>query len=306
MIGPRRDRGGAGRRVEHVITERGRQIGQGVLQLPQADPGGVLGRAPAFTAGRPSVEDATMLVFAHVSDTHIDLGPRALDRTRRVIARLRGQALDAILVTGDIADHGEPGEYEQAREVLTADVPVLVLPGNHDERGAFGKVLLGAEQTGPVNRSQSVNGVLFLLCDSSIPGRPDGRLEPETLDWIRATLAGTTGPAFICLHHPPVVLHQPLLDEIRLDDAGPLAAIVADQPQVVAVLCGHVHSSAVSQFGGRPLVVAPGVVSTLRLPWTLPEPLTSRTTLDFDEPPGIAYHVLDDDGRLSTHFRTVA
>lgn len=50
---------------------------------------------------------------------------------------------------------------------------------------------------------------------------------------------------------------------------------------------------------GRPLLVAPGVVSTLRLPWEGGDPL------DFDLPPAIAFHVLGRDRRLTTHYRVV-
>src|SRR5512139_1701828 len=73
-----------------------------------------------------------VMIIAHISDTHLDGGARALARTRRVMRYLRGCRLDAILVSGDLADHGDAREYEEVRAELTADVPVLMLPGNHD------------------------------------------------------------------------------------------------------------------------------------------------------------------------------
>jgi Icc protein len=245
-----------------------------------------------------------MLTFAHISDTHFATD-EALDRARRIMAYLRPLPLDLILVTGDIADHGAPAEYEQAREVLTADVPVLLLPGNHDRRDAYRSGLLGSAGDEPVNAVHEVGGVLFVLCDSSIPGRNEGALTPDTLDWLRAALSNWAGPALVCLHHPPVRLHHELLDDIRLRNAGDLADLLADFPRVLAVLCGHAHSAAASTFADRPLIVAPGVVSTLRLPFTIDEPLTWLNTTDYEQPPGIAFHVLDDDGRLTTHFRVV-
>ena len=64
--------------------------------------------------------------------------------------RLRGgrAPLDAILVTGDIADHGRPSEYAEARAILSAPCPVLFLPGNHDERDAFRRGLLSGPGAG--------------------------------------------------------------------------------------------------------------------------------------------------------------
>lgn len=246
-----------------------------------------------------------MLVFGHISDTHLDGEPRALARTRRVMAYLRSLPIDAILVTGDIADHGAPDEYEQARAELTADVPVLVLPGNHDDRSTFRKVLLGQEGTAPINQAHMINDTVFALCDSSTPGRDDGLLAQETLAWLEALLARTTAPVFVAMHHPPVALHNPLIDEIRLTEADPLTALIENHPQVVAVLCGHAHTAAASTLAGRPVLVAPGVVSTLRLPWTTTHELTWDTTLDFDDPPAVAFHALDDRGRLTTHYRVV-
>ncbi len=246
-----------------------------------------------------------MLVIGHISDTHIDGGERALARTRRVMDYLRSSRVDVILVTGDIADHGEPHEYDQAKAELVADVPVLMLPGNHDERSAYRKVLVGQEGDDPINTVRQVGGVLFALCDSSIPGRDDGVLAPQTLAWLQGVLAESDAPVFICLHHPPVPLHNPILDSIRLGEADHLAGLVQQHPQVVAVLCGHAHSAASSTFAGRPLLVAPGVVSTLRLPWTTTEELTWANTSDFEDAPAVAFHVFDDEGRLTTHFRTV-
>ena len=54
-------------------------------------------------------------------------------------------------------------------------------------RAAFEEVLLGRKPTGgPVNAAIEVEGLLVALCDSSRPGRNDGLLEDETLDWLTA------------------------------------------------------------------------------------------------------------------------
>lgn len=83
-------------------------------------------------------------MIAHLSDIHIDSEQRSIERTRAVMDYLEGLPYDpdAVLVTGDIADHGLPAEYEQARTLLASRHPVLVCPGNH-ERAAFRESLLG-------------------------------------------------------------------------------------------------------------------------------------------------------------------
>ncbi|MFG1927609.1 metallophosphoesterase [Cryptosporangium sp. NPDC048952] len=246
-----------------------------------------------------------MTVIAQVSDLHLDGGPRASRRAGAVFEYLDRCDVDAILVTGDIADHGEPTEYEEAAKLFAGRDNLFPCPGNHDRRQPYRTVLLGDPTGGnePINRLHRLgaDGPAFLLCDSSIPGRPDGLLADETLAWIRTTLTTLPHdvPAFVCFHHPPVVLHQPLIDEIRLAGEQRLASVLGDFPQVVAVLTGHAHTAAVSTFAGRPLLVAPGVVSTLLLPWE------SEQFVDLDAPPALAFHVLDEDHRLTTHYRAI-
>ncbi len=240
------------------------------------------------------------MLLVQVSDLHLDGGPERRERAARTMAYVNGlQDVAAVLVTGDIADHGQPAEYEQAVELLKSPHPLVSCPGNHDVREAYEQVLLGRAPTGgPVNAVLELDGLLVAMCDSSRPGRNDGLLEDETLDWLDSTLTAADHPAVVCFHHPPVVLHSPLLDAIRLENADRLSVFLDNHPEVLAVLVGHAHTAATSTFAGRPLVVAPGVVSTLRLP---PE---GRDDLDYDLPPGVALHELDG-GRLTTHFRIV-
>ncbi|TNC18899.1 metallophosphoesterase family protein [Amycolatopsis alkalitolerans] len=90
-----------------------------------------------------------------------------------------------------------------------------------------------------------------------------------------------------------------MLDGIRLRGEDRLAALLERYPQVVAVLCGHAHTAAASTFAGKPLRAAPGVVSTLKLPWE------HGDLLDYAQPPALAFHVLDDEHRLTTHYRVL-
>ncbi|TYK45383.1 metallophosphoesterase [Actinomadura decatromicini] len=242
-----------------------------------------------------------MLVFAQISDTHLDGGDHRAERAARVMAHLDGLPLDAVLVTGDVADHGEAAEYEQAVEALASRHRVLACPGNHDARAPYRTGLLGEPPSDdPIDRAHTVAGTVFAMCDSTIPGRGDGFLADETLAWLDERLAADPdAPAFVCFHHPPVPVGIPYVDEIRQSGEERLAAVVERHPQVVALLCGHAHTAAATTFAGRPLLVAPGVVSTLRLPGE------AGAVADETAPPGFALHVLDDDGRLTTHFRTV-
>ncbi|MEU3772036.1 metallophosphoesterase [Streptomyces sp. NPDC032472] len=245
-----------------------------------------------------------MTVIAHVSDLHLDLGERATARARKVMDYLRDipGPVDAVLVSGDIADHAADEEYAQARELFDLPWPVLVLPGNHDRRAPFRTGLLGGKpEEDELNRVVAVPGAVFVLCDSTVPGSDEGHLGDATLRWLDETLAGLAGdlPVFVCFHHPPVDLHTPYVDRVRQFGEDRLAAVLGRHPQVVALLCGHAHVAAATTFAGLPLLVAPGVASTV------PLPLEGRPAVDFELAPGLAFHVLDDAGRLVTHYRAL-
>jgi 3',5'-cyclic AMP phosphodiesterase CpdA len=248
-----------------------------------------------------------MVLLAQVSDFHIDGGDARAARAERVMGYLAGlpRPVDAVLVTGDVADHGAVAEYEAARRLLSAPAPVLVCPGNHDRRANFRRVLLGdpgGDGDRPVNQVHQLDGLTVLLCDSTVPGQGGGYLADETIAWLDAALAAAPDqPAVVAMHHPPVALGIPFIDTIRQEGGHRLQDVLRRHRQVVAVLCGHAHTAASTWFAGRQLLVAPGVASTLLLPAERP----ADDVLDDRLPPAVAFHLLDD-GRLTTHFRVVA
>lgn len=249
-----------------------------------------------------------MAVIAHISDMHID-DERSVRRARAVAEYLEELPydLDLVLATGDIADHGTPEEYATARGLLASRHPVLVCPGNHDDRAAFRRGLLGEPGSGaPVDQVHRGAGFTVVACDSSVPGKPEGWLGDGTLAWLDEELrrAPEGDALLVAFHHPPIELHIPYVDGIRQFDEQRLAELAGRHPRLTAFLAGHAHTAAATTFAGRPLLVAPGVVNTTRLPWEHRAHADDHVHLD--QPPAVAFHVLDGDHRMTTHFRTVS
>ncbi|MGW1178946.1 metallophosphoesterase [Kitasatospora sp. NPDC002543] len=251
-----------------------------------------------------------MLTIAHLSDIHLgqvharDGGKRARRRAEQVMAYLDALPgpLDAVFVTGDLADHGLPEEYREVAEVLSSRHPVLTCPGNHDRRSPYREVLLGeAPGEEPVNRLHRLPGADVLMLDSSVPGRDDGLLDEPTLDWLDTQLAEGRGelPALVAFHHPPVELYVPFVDPIRQFGEARLERVLRRHPRVAALFCGHSHTPVATAFAGLPLLIAPGVVSTVTLP------CEGGRGISFDHPPMLAFHVLDGERRLATHYRAL-
>ncbi len=223
-----------------------------------------------------------MFVVAHISDLHFNGTRFNRSRIQSTLSYINARAagIDVLLVTGDIADEGAPSEYREAFGVLDSPLPILITAGNHDVREPFSATLLGAETSGPINHARRVGDVLFLMCDSSIPpGRNDGYLDDRTIAWMSAQLEseGPDTPVFIAFHHPPVELHMPFMDSIRQTGEERLIPLVEHHPNIVAFLCGHAHTPAVTRFADRPLCLAPGVASTLNLPFEAPRSSTAAS-----------------------------
>ncbi|MDQ6895902.1 MAG: metallophosphoesterase [Actinomycetota bacterium] len=249
-----------------------------------------------------------MFTIAHISDLHIGGRPESVERAERVIAHVMAMAPapDVLLVTGDIADHGDDEEYATAHRLLSAWTGLLMVgTGNHDVREPFARHLLGTERWGPLDQALDVSAHRLLMLDSLVPAvdgvRQDhGLLAPETLTWLESELGSFDGPTFVCLHHPPTTVGIERADAIQLHNGSELEAVLARHPHVVGVLVGHNHTMCATTFAGRPCLVGGGVVSGVTLDQ---EPLPH---VWLDAPPSLAVHLVGDDGRLTTFWRALA
>ncbi|TCO51031.1 3',5'-cyclic AMP phosphodiesterase CpdA [Kribbella antiqua] len=249
-----------------------------------------------------------MFVIAHLSDPHIDGSEEARSRLRRITSYLRAfrQPVDVVLVTGDLADHALESEYAELAAELKLDVPVLVLPGNHDVsaplRAGLGDYIDSPGEGHPVHQVRDVGGARFVLVDTSVPGEDHGLLSPESLAWLDAVLREPVdGPLFVAFHHPPFELHHPVLDQWLLRSGDELEAVLRGKP-LTAVLAGHVHNGLATTFAGLPFLVAPGIRSTPPLPFEPPAPgggLVDNTTAH----PGFALHIHEPGKPLQTLYR---
>lgn len=244
-----------------------------------------------------------MFVIAHISDTHVgNEDTDAVARCDLVMDHLlrMDPGPDVLVVTGDVADHGLPGEYAEARAWLDRwPGPLAVAIGNHDVRDAY-RAGLGLEPTCVVE----TGGARFLMLDSLISERDgervdEGMVTDESLAWLDAELGAHPAPSYVCLHHPPVTIGLELMDPIRLTNGEALAACLTRHEHVRATLVGHAHTMATTTFAGRPLLVGGGVVSTVTAD------AESLPTLWYDAPPSFALHLVDDDGRITTHWRAL-
>lgn len=222
----------------------------------------------------------------HLSDTHIGRvdGPEggrvdAADALRFLLGELRHQrGVDAVVVTGDLADDGSVEAYTTVRELIggfahSLDAPVFYTTGNHDERSAFTKVLGSGHPDavlgfpGPERAAVStVGGWRFVTLDSLVPGQVYGRIGAEQLDWLREVLStpaerGTV----VAFHHPPISLDVSVTQRVfGLRDPDGLAEVIRGS-DVRVLLTGHFHLQLFGLLAAVPVWVTPGVVNRIDL-----------------------------------------
>ena len=248
-------------------------------------------------------------VLIQLSDPHIGGTWAAADPLARLTAsveaiRRRPDQPDAVVVSGDLADHGSAEEYGLAAgQVASLGVPVHVVPGNHDDRRTLRSVFgLPGQGAAPVQYAADVGPVRLVMLDSTVPGEDPGDLEREQLDWLESTpAAAPERPTLLVMHHPPVVTGIPAWDAICLPDAARsgLGGIVSRHPQVCGALSGHLHHTIVATMGGRVAITAPSTYVQSRLELT-----ADRLVLAEDEPPAYVVHTLTG-GQLVSYVQLV-
>jgi 3',5'-cyclic AMP phosphodiesterase CpdA len=210
-------------------------------------------------------------VVAHLSDPHL-IGGGGLhygvidnvDHLRRALARLAAvrPAPQALVLTGDLADRGEPEAYATLRAIVepaAAEMGAVVVwtMGNHDERAPFARGLFGSDDDGFQDRVHEIDGLRIVALDTSVPGYHHGDLHPDQLAWLADVLATPAEHGtLLAMHHPP--LPVPMLraaELIELHDQQALADVITGT-DVRGILAGHLHLSTWSTFAGVPVSVA--------------------------------------------------
>lgn len=209
--------------------------------------------------------------LVHLSDTHFVLPGDRLggvvdceDRLTALVSALEATGVppEAIIVSGDLADRGEPAAYRWLRAVLEPaaqriGAQMIWVMGNHDRREAMYQHLLGdTPSDDPYDRVVMLGGLRVVVLDSTVPGHAHGELTADQLGWLRASLEQPAPEgSILVMHHPPVPCVQDLAVTVELRDQAALAEVLHGS-DVRAILAGHLHYSTSATFAGIPVSVA--------------------------------------------------
>lgn len=257
------------------------------------------------------------MLIAHISDFHVFartpetavVRADAANSARKVVADIAAftPKIEAILFTGDLTDGGSSEDYALLADILAPiDVPVFVVPGNHDKRDGlramFDETLpFGA---GPfLNYEAHFKGIRILALDTLLDGQVQGELDSTQLAWLEYKLAEPAKElTLILMHHPAFPSTIAPLDQMSLQGGREtFARLIAAYKGPLRILSGHIHRPYQALWNGVFCAVSgsPAFQHDLGLGLSASEPTTTI------EPYAYFIHRIADEKAVSIHPRYV-
>jgi len=257
-----------------------------------------------------------MKSFVQLTDTHIrakgQLAYKRVDTAaymKQAIMTIEAMPLkpDAVVLTGDLTDFGRAQEYEHLAELLSPlSMPYYLMPGNHDDpnvmRQCFSTHKYLGSPGGPIQYTLDLGEILLVAVDTSVLGQSAGALCESRLHWLTETLNSNAARCtVIAMHHPPFLTYIEHMDAIGLlKGREQFVQIVAQNPQVERIICGHLHRAIDARIAHTVASTAPSPAHQVEL--NLKPGGASAWLL---EPPGFKVHAWGTEGGLVSHMAYV-
>lgn len=175
------------------------------------------------------------------------------------IAQNTGGQVDFIVSTGDIVENPTEFSYQSFLQMINArnidaevpgpvlisaeglqDMPMYLLPGNHDDRNNFFKYLFPkSSSTHLMNASFAHKGIQFICLDFGPHSKATAH--SETLDFLSQSL-NVNSSSVILMHHQLINIGSRWLDEFIADDIHKFWDILSGH-HVLGIFCGHIHTT---------------------------------------------------------------
>lgn len=206
-------------------------------------------------------------------------------------ARRHRWPADGVLLTGDLANDEFNDSYRRLAATAAGwDVPLLAVPGNHDDAAALSAAFAELPKAG--ERVLDFARWRVVALDSQVPRAVHGALDDDELRLLEDA-AETRGDRHLLvgLHHPPLPIESAWLDRIGLHGGDAFRMRLAALG-VRGCVFGHAHQAWDSIDNG---------VRYLGTPSTGPQMQPrSDEYMESDDPPGYRWLHLHDDGRIES------
>lgn len=204
------------------------------------------------------------LRIAQITDCHLPADPgqtyrgiNPRDNLQALLRKVRAWKPDLLLATGDLSEDGSPASYDALHQFFnTLGLPVLALPGNHDDPKALAKIFPGS----PVDTVQVTEhgDWQIIRLNSCIPGEPHGRIREPCLErLVQVFERGKGRPRLLAVHHQPLMANSPWIDKYRLFEPEAFLQIIDQHADVKVVVWGHIHQVFERERSGTAMLGGP-------------------------------------------------
>ena len=238
------------------------------------------------------------MLIAQLTDTHITVPENEngdcyvkLEALRKCVSAINTlkTAPDVVIHTGDLVHNGSDEEYQLTKLILDElRAPYLITPGNRDSVTALIKnFTLHSSQradTAFLQYATNVSDYRLIASDTSTENNNLGFLDFQRLAHLDNLLnEQPERSTVIFMHHPPINLSnsEPLKHEYEnYRMVKNFSEIIDRNPQVVAILCGHIHRSFTGWINATPLLAMPPLSRSL-----------NRDPASYSSTPNVAFYL---------------
>ena len=162
------------------------------------------------------------------------------------------QKPDLIMVTGDLSQDCTFESYQHLANLLNkTHSKYFLLPGNHDDVDVINKVFDFNWIKDNVDYCFDLNNWFINVIDTSLYPEVGGELSEKQLKHLENNLTKNKNKStLVFMHHHPVVVESEWLDEYILKNANDFNNVIKKNPQVKAVLFGHIHQAFEKNISG--------------------------------------------------------
>jgi Icc protein len=249
---------------------------------------------------------AESLNLLQLTDSHLYADPsRCLlgINTLETFDQVLAQALeetgepDFILATGDLVhDASDTGYKRLLGRLQLTEIPTYCLPGNHDIPSRMKRIL--NHDNVHCLPSVQAKGWSLIFLDSTIPHNDGGRIDDDQLELLGLLLRSHPDKhTMICMHHHPVPVGSRWMDTMVLEKPDAFFKLIEANPQVKAILCGHIHQAFDTEYRGVRLMGTPSTCVQFI-------PRVDDFAIDA-APPGYRWLSLQPDGAIRTGLNSL-
>jgi Icc protein len=163
---------------------------------------------------------------------------------------------DFLVASGDISNDGTKKSYiAYQKGIERFEKPVFTILGNHDNRKNFQAVF--QTKLPSIKKIILSETWLIIAIDSTSINRESGKITKQQIRSLRKLIEENKDKSLVlCLHHQPIKMGF-WIDQIGLENSGQFIASIANQPNIKAVIWGHVHHESESRLESIKMLSTP-------------------------------------------------